>query len=334
MSITLGTATLIGGLASAGATAATSIGGAMRSLKKNKELAKYQQELSMQNWLTQQAYNHPEAQLQRLQEAGLNPHLAYGSGSLQGNTAPQAPETPDVQPVDLQDSYSRIGQSISSGINAVIQSRQINQDIKQSNAQIEAIYDSLKTSYLQRLELIQNMKNSEDENTRKWLQLDQQERELLKNIEYIDAKIDEARNHIDIENRQSDRDDAYLLLAEKKQEKEIERISQEIGESEARTSVAWKTASKIQKEVDNYDEYVKQVQSSTELNNEQARKICLESVVSEAIAIHTAETGTPPTTGMASLVDKLEHYIRFGGSRRSPDDAIRYVRGLLEKTES
>lgn len=45
------------------------------------------------NWNTQNKYNHPKEQMKRLQEAGLNPNLIYGSnaGGAAGNAAPIQP---------------------------------------------------------------------------------------------------------------------------------------------------------------------------------------------------------------------------------------------------
>ena len=43
-------------------------------------------------WNKQNAYNNPEAQMGRLKDAGLNPNLVYGSGSVAGNTSSQLPK--------------------------------------------------------------------------------------------------------------------------------------------------------------------------------------------------------------------------------------------------
>lgn len=50
----------------------------------------------MTQWGMQNQYNSPQAQMQRLKDAGLNPHLIYGKGSSAPNTADQ-PHTPDVK---------------------------------------------------------------------------------------------------------------------------------------------------------------------------------------------------------------------------------------------
>lgn len=43
-------------------------------------------------WNMQNAYNDPAAQMQRLQNAGLNPNLVYGSGSAAQSAAPLSPK--------------------------------------------------------------------------------------------------------------------------------------------------------------------------------------------------------------------------------------------------
>lgn len=58
----------------------------------NKELAElgYQRELEM--WQKNNLYNSPEAQMARLKQAGLNPNLVYGTGTVTGNTSQQLPK--------------------------------------------------------------------------------------------------------------------------------------------------------------------------------------------------------------------------------------------------
>jgi len=55
---------------------------------------------SMQQWNMQNAYNTPQAQMQRFAAAGLNPNLIYGQGSG-GNASSPAP----YQPANLQYRY-------------------------------------------------------------------------------------------------------------------------------------------------------------------------------------------------------------------------------------
>lgn len=49
----------------------------------------YQRDLAQ--WNRSNAYNSPMEQMKRLKEAGLNPMMAYGSGSVAGNTSGQSP---------------------------------------------------------------------------------------------------------------------------------------------------------------------------------------------------------------------------------------------------
>lgn len=54
----------------------------------------YQRDVAM--WNLQNAYNAPAAQMQRLEQAGLNKNLVYGSGNVTGNTAGSPPSYPQV----------------------------------------------------------------------------------------------------------------------------------------------------------------------------------------------------------------------------------------------
>lgn len=59
--------------------------------KANKELAEYQYSKNLEMWERQNAYNAPTAQMQRYDDAGLNPNLIYGTGASAGN-ASNAPQ--------------------------------------------------------------------------------------------------------------------------------------------------------------------------------------------------------------------------------------------------
>lgn len=51
---------------------------------------------SIDFWKMQNEYNLPSAQLQRLQDANLNPLLMYGEGGISGNIASQSPDLPSA----------------------------------------------------------------------------------------------------------------------------------------------------------------------------------------------------------------------------------------------
>lgn len=95
------TATLIG----TGVAAATGGANMMFTGRMNKKTRKFAEKMYKQQrqdelefWRMNNAYNHPTAQMERLRNAGLNPHLVYGTGSV-GNTssAPSAPTQPRWQ---------------------------------------------------------------------------------------------------------------------------------------------------------------------------------------------------------------------------------------------
>ena len=78
-------AALIAGGAALAGTAANAISQGNLN-KKNRAFAKEMYETQKQDnldfWQMQNSYNSPEAQMARLKEANLNPHLAYGNGSV------------------------------------------------------------------------------------------------------------------------------------------------------------------------------------------------------------------------------------------------------------
>lgn len=63
-----------------------------RTIQANKELAEYAYSRDLEMWNRQNLYNRPEEQMKRLKEAGLNPNLVYGTGSVSGNTSTQMPK--------------------------------------------------------------------------------------------------------------------------------------------------------------------------------------------------------------------------------------------------
>lgn len=59
-----------------------------------------QRQHALDDWSTQNAYNSPAAQMQRLKEAGLNPHLVYGNGA--DATSGQMPRQSDTGSYDAE----------------------------------------------------------------------------------------------------------------------------------------------------------------------------------------------------------------------------------------
>lgn len=90
-------ANLVGGMLSGfGAARAAKI-----QNRGNMDLAKYGYEQDLAQWHRSNQYNSPAEQMKRLEAAGLNPNLVYGSGSVVGNTSSGNPQfkSPSYQAV-------------------------------------------------------------------------------------------------------------------------------------------------------------------------------------------------------------------------------------------
>lgn len=102
------------GLAAAGAGVVTNLIGAGvaarntdKTIKASKQLAEYAYQKDLEQWHRNNQYNSPVAQMRRLEEANLNPHLVYGNGAV-GNASGASPQfkPPNVEynyknPLDL-----------------------------------------------------------------------------------------------------------------------------------------------------------------------------------------------------------------------------------------
>lgn len=85
----------------AGLSAAASIWGQARANKANRELAEYQNQWNLEQWQRQMEYNLPKNQMQRLRDAGINPHMAYAKGTINNvtNQRPTAAKAADQKSV-------------------------------------------------------------------------------------------------------------------------------------------------------------------------------------------------------------------------------------------
>lgn len=128
------TAAIIAGAASAiGSGANAYAQGKMnrKTLKYNKWAMDKQRKWALEDWDRQNAYNSPAQQMQRLKEAGLNPHLIYGSGNPTQNAAPI-----DSTPVQSWNPQSvNWGDMLASPVNAYLETQSKVADQKLINAQ-------------------------------------------------------------------------------------------------------------------------------------------------------------------------------------------------------
>jgi len=85
-----------------------------QQLAYNQQMYQQQRKDSLADWEMQNRYGSPEQQMQRLKEAGLNPHLVYGKGTVDNfagavRSSDAKPYSPIAPKLDL----SAVGQSIS-----------------------------------------------------------------------------------------------------------------------------------------------------------------------------------------------------------------------------
>lgn len=111
--------------------------------------ARQQDAYSWNHWNAMNAYNHPKEQMKRLREAGLNPLLVYGNGSVTGNTASGG----TVPNVATPESSMDFGGSMLNGIMAY-------QDLAAKDTQMQ-LNDAQRDYTLARAEKVrQDMANS------------------------------------------------------------------------------------------------------------------------------------------------------------------------------
>lgn len=119
-----GGANIAGSLINSGATQNIN----QKQLDFSREMYDLQRKDSIDFWNMQNEYNSPQAQMARLQAAGLNPNMVYGSGSALQPA--QSIKTPDVQNVQLRS--PEWGNAISAAGNSL--AAFVDMDVKQAQA--------------------------------------------------------------------------------------------------------------------------------------------------------------------------------------------------------
>jgi len=129
------TAALIGGAASALGSGANVVATGKMNKKTrawNEKMYAIQQRDNLANWHLQNSYNSPEAQMARLQAAGLNPNLVYGNGTVTGNTS-SAPDTPHAMPYRPDAPNFDVPDVVGGYFNAKIQHQTLSNQKKQGD---------------------------------------------------------------------------------------------------------------------------------------------------------------------------------------------------------
>lgn len=124
-----------------------------RMMRYQKDYDKYISDLNWESWQKQQEYNSPANQMQRYQEAGLNPNLVYGT--IDGNAVGSVPYSESMDIADKVGEQSSLGDAISSVGSAV------GQGIYQAQAfQQQAETNEAQNSYTEALRDFTNLKAS------------------------------------------------------------------------------------------------------------------------------------------------------------------------------
>lgn len=129
----------------------------------NKKLAAQQNQYNIDMWKMQADYNSPQAQMQRFQEAGLNPNLIYGQGS-NGNMS-QAPQMVTPQSPDFSKHMSELGKAFNiENLKTVVANRK-KAEAEAKNADVNAT----RNSYELNAEINFGSKYTYDYNTGKYV---------------------------------------------------------------------------------------------------------------------------------------------------------------------
>lgn len=101
-------------------------------------MARAQRKAALMDWNRENAYNSPAQQMQRLKEAGLNPHLVYGNGanvtagSINSSSAPVAEARAPVSNMDWAQASEGVSNTIQSYQNVQLQQQQLDNMKKQA----------------------------------------------------------------------------------------------------------------------------------------------------------------------------------------------------------
>lgn len=115
---------------------------AQQTNQANIDLAGKENTWKLEQWVRENAYNTPMAQMQRLRQAGLNPSLMYGSGTGIMNEAAQSPDfssavgslaTPRMMPTDFS-FLSSLGDTLNNSVQSAAQTALTRSEARLNNA--------------------------------------------------------------------------------------------------------------------------------------------------------------------------------------------------------
>jgi hypothetical protein len=184
------------------------IGGAFNSIfqgrqnRKNREFQERENQINRQfavdMWNKQNEYNLPTNQMQRLRDAGINPHLAYSQGQpMNTSNAPASPTGIGSMPQGVAPQMN-----IGEVFNALLTSAQV----KNMNAQTEK-------TLAEKKEVESRTVGIDKDNEIKTIELTHKDRQMLAEIGVNEQNIEESKSRVE-----------SSVLTNKKVEQEIENL--------------------------------------------------------------------------------------------------------------
>jgi urease gamma subunit len=224
----------------------------------NEQMYNRQRQDALADWARTNEYNSPLAQMQRLREAGLNPHLVYGGGANSVSAPIRStdvktwnPQAPAFNFGQIFDQYMQSKQAGASIDIMQEQKQKIKAEVNQIDANTLRILADTTGKDITNKYLAQNIESqiAQRDASRVKLQtdtsiaLDRNEREALrnsKNIEYTTQQIIESKQRVsksqqEIENLK----EAKNVLIQEGVLKKIEAMHQQMGIDNSFTTTEW-----------------------------------------------------------------------------------------------
>lgn len=214
----------------------------------NKELMKYQYDLALEQWNRENEYNKPINQMSRLQEAGLNPNLVYGDGTV-ANTAASSPQ-PKAPRLEAYTNFGDLG--VSAAINALQNAQRIDKENKVADSQIASNNAIANNQNAQAL----NHLDTHDVNGNEIVKQSMRDK-ILRDNEKSFIDLSKSVQDLEYSRKQLDAADEIISLNIsnlKKQGKNLDANTvsalQSVNESKVRVAKLNKEIFKLQKEID------------------------------------------------------------------------------------
>lgn len=142
---------------------------------------------NLADWHMQNEYNSPAAQMQRLKDAGLNPHLVYGTGATATNS--QAPRNAQLEHVAMEAPRFDPGSVMGNYFDTQVKQAQVdNLKVQKTVMEQEAILKSV-----QALNTLANTDKTKEETTNIQMLRETTIEAARKNIEKLTADIESTK---------------------------------------------------------------------------------------------------------------------------------------------